>query len=240
MKRNVFSSAVAVALMFVCSVASAQSPTDAGDPLSSSCNGAWREVRQAIDRAQTIDFTKTREGREKISCLLDTISRTTFSSRDSSLDVVLQRTAVRLLIDAVGPDGYDFFAAQIPSHSSRVRSALIGRLLSHGQPEAFEAYFSDLRRELSSQDARKRDPEVALNMFEPLVLHGRCIEELCSARINETLRIVGVNLDLVTQRLRQLEAESAPTSKSAERSRRLRAAIERIARNEAQIGSVPK
>lgn len=240
MKCNLFPSAVVLVLVFVYSAASAQSPTDAGNLLSSSCNGVWREVRQAIDQAQTIDLTKTRQGREKISCLLGTISRTTFSSRDSGLDLVLQRTAVRLLIDAVGPGGYDFFAAQIPSYSGRVRSALISRLLSHGQLEAFEAYFSELRRESSSRDARERDPEVALDLFEPLVLHGRCIEELCSPRMNETLRIVGANLDLVTQRLRQLEAESPATSKSAERSRSLRAAIGRIVRNEAQIGAVPE
>jgi hypothetical protein len=54
------------------------------------------------------------------------------------------------------------------------------------------------------------------------------------------LRTVGANLDVVTLQPRQLEAESPATSKSAERSRRLRAAIDRITRNDAHIGNVPE
>jgi hypothetical protein len=62
-------------------------------------------------------------------------------------------------IDAVGPQGYDFFAAQIPSSTSRrVRPAITNSLLSHGQPEAFVAYFAELRQESQKKDALNVNP----------------------------------------------------------------------------------
>jgi len=241
MKPRLIASASTTVLMLLCTVASGQQPAGAKDPLSAACDGAWTEVRQSIDQLRTINLTSTREGREKLSCLLDAVSRTTFSSRDADLDILLAHQAVKLLIDAVGPDGYDFFAAQIQAYPSRrVQPALVNSLLSHGQPEAFETYFSELRRDSADKDAPKRDSQAALALFEPLVLHGRCSAELCSARLNETLRIVGSNLGLVEVQLRRLESDAASTSNSLERSRRLRGAIQRIVLNEARMGNAPE
>jgi hypothetical protein len=179
-------------------------PAPATSPLHGVCNGAWDEVNDAIFALRKLHGLETRAVQQKVTCLLDTISSTAFSSRaDQQWNDFLAGESIVLLVGAYGPEGYDYFAEQIPQRSGRVRQALVGTLFHHGQPEATEFFFNQRRQQLATVgDDRTFAADIAPILYRSLIVKGECSEPLCSARIGETLRIVSQNLDVVERDLR--------------------------------------
>jgi hypothetical protein len=219
----------------------------AADPLRGACSGAWNEVMDAIYAFRTLDSIQTRGVQQKATCLLQAISTTTFDVRDSKWDAYLAAENVRFLVGAYGPEGYDFFAAQIPLQQGRVGAALTGVLVQHGQPEAVARYFAQ-RREQLARGEQATDSRAFATRYRPLLERGECSEPLCSSRMAETLRVVRENLAVVqhdletvaslTSRAGATEQEIKDLETRRADARDLLEVVGRVRRGEASIGKI--
>ncbi len=217
------------------------------EALGMACDGAWKEVDRTVAALAHLDREgSTSAGRERISCLLGAINETRFDERDSQYDQLQTDQVMRILVSVYGQTNYDFFAAQTKVQPDRVRHGLLAALMERGHPEAFAEYFASKRRTLARGEALPASPGAA-GVFSPLIERGTCGAALCSERLEETLRVIDANLDIlttelkVTTRVQPLSADDAD-ARRVERvradARALLGEVERIRRGEATIGRI--
>jgi hypothetical protein len=237
-----------LALAFPASAQVKRSATAAAaDPLRGACGGAWNEVMDAIYAYRTLDGIRTRGVQQKATCLLQAISTTTFDVRDAKWDGYLAAENIRFLVGAYGPEGYDFFAAQIPLQEGRAGAALTGVLMQHGQPEAVARYFTQ-RREQLARGEHTTDSRAFASRYRPLLERGDCSEPLCSSRMAETLRVVREHLDVVQQDLETVASLTPRAGATGQEikdletrradARDLLEVVGRVRRGEASMGKV--
>lgn len=204
-------------------------------PLNGVCGGAWNEVNDAIMSLRRLRGIETRQVQEKVTCLLAAISTARFDAHDRRWSDFLAGEDIHLLVGVYGPEGYDFFASQIPIQADLVRRALTGTLMLHGHPDAVVAYFASRRAGREKPDEGLRAVG-ASTLFGSLIERGECAEPICSKRVNETLRIVSENLDVVESDL--LKASEAPSPEQRQRASDLLQIVQRVRRGEATVGHV--
>jgi hypothetical protein len=205
--------AIALCLCLACAT------TSTAQDLRTACGGAWQEVQSNIGRVRRFDPVVSREGKATIQCLLQAIDDETFAAKDAELNRVLQSQAIGMLIGVYGPANYDVFAELLPAQPEAVKRGLMSALLERGQPEAFQAYFSPRRATVSAHRPLDGNPAAA-RLLRPLIVHGTCTTSLCSNRLDETLRILRSNLDLI---IAELEATEAAATGDSAQNRQIRA-----------------
>src|SRR5260370_16135852 len=118
--------------------------------------------------------------------------------------------------------------------------------MERGHPEAFEEYFASRRTILARGESLSASPGVAA-VFRPLIERGTCGAKLCSGRVDETLRVIHSNLDVLTMELTatSLVEPLSLADEEVRRVERVRAeandllrTIERVRRGEATIGRI--
>ena len=206
----------ALIVLLAASGVSGQQPHPAGRgirSLEAACDGAWLRVESAVSSLSHMPKDALdRAERERVTCLLAAIDKTTFDA-DPQMNDVYARVAVSLLVGVYGPEGYDFFSSELANQSLRMKKALDATLFGHAHPDAFRRYF-EMRRSSAAHEER-RSVSATPAVWAALIERGTCSEELCSSRIGETLQIVRQNLDVIDADL--VEAESvSPSSASSD------------------------
>jgi hypothetical protein len=222
-------------------MAAVQDPVPAAPrTLADVCGGAWQEVDAAVTSLHHFDAVVTGEGRAKLDCLLRAADEQKFHSKDAQFDQLLASQMIRILVSAYGPANYDLFAQLLPAQPERVRRGLMAALLERGQPEMFAEYFRQ-RRSAATRQPIDRNAATA-RLFRPLIERGTCGAALCSGRLDETLRIVKGNLDIVASELRATAAAAAGNSEHDRQIRseatQLLEMIGRVERGEQPIGKI--
>lgn len=195
-------------------------------PLNGVCDAAWNEVDYAIWSLRQLHGIETRQVQEKVNCLLTAISTARFDPRDERFNDYLVGDTIHILIAAYGPEGYDFFASQIPRQPDRISSALMGTLMQHGDPEAFAAYFASHNE--------RRDVMASPGSLGALLERGECAEPICSSRLNETLHVLSENLDIIESDLRKVSV--SPSAQQRQRASDLLELVHCIRRGETTLG----
>jgi len=220
---------------------SGNAPLRSRAELTTTCDGAWKDVHTAIDNLKRLDLSTNTE-RERLTCLLEAIGATTFDSRDSNYNQLFFKMEVESLVHAYGLANYDYFATQMRLRTGRLHDALRGVLLKAGHPEAFRDYFAEQRLATSGAAKKTQTPGVA-RFWAPFIEDGKCLDAACSPRLPETLAVIRANLDLVAKDL-EVSAKAAPTdaSPNVQRDRRederLLSVVGRVERGELAIGRV--
>ncbi len=212
--------------------------------LESACDGAWLRIESAVSSLSHMPKDALdRAERERVTCLLASIDKTTFDA-DPQMNDVYARVAVSTLVGVYGPEGYDFFASELANQSPEVQRALDAALFGRGHPDAFRRYFQMRRSNVAREERRSIAATPAV--WAAVIERGTCSEELCSSRIGETLQIVRQNLDVIDGDLVAAESfsPSSATPDAAEQAartrssaRRLRDIIGRVRRGEVVLGS---
>jgi len=154
--------------------------------------------------------------------------------------------ATGILVDAWGEQSYDFFAAQLDRQPVRVSRGISDVLMGHGHPDAFRRYFRIRRERLARSEAWNRQNPDTPGVFQSLLETGRCAMPLCSSRIDETLRIITENLDVIDLELAGSESiagdATAPASlgdaaRLRANARSLRELVKQIEHGTSRIGA---
>ncbi|MBI2212832.1 MAG: hypothetical protein HYU52_04225 [Acidobacteria bacterium] len=163
-------------------------------PCGQVCDGfllAWEKATTPFVRPGTEGGPK--DGiltQERIHCPLDDFQlRQAEITRDES--ILDNELAFALLV--LGPEAMDMVAAEYPRLTGMTQRGVGSWLLSGGHPVAVAQMIENRRRQLEE---------------------STCADPPCSARVNESVKLIADNLDLVEQELRGIERWAQRTGNS--------------------------
>jgi len=184
------------------------------------CGQACDGFLLAWEKATTINVRPGSEGgpkegiltQERIHCLLDDFQiRQAENMRDES--ILDNELAFALLV--LGPEAMDMVAAEYHRLTGMTQHGVGSWLLSGGHPVAVAQMIENRRRRFEETHGTNETPSLGFAVtVSPMIAEGTCAAPVCSARVNESVKLIADNLDLVEQELRGIERWAQRTGNS--------------------------
>ncbi len=186
------------------------------------CGQACDGFLLAWEKATTINVRPGTEGgpkdgiltQERIHCLLQDFQLRQAEKENTRDESILDNELAFALL-VLGPEAMDLVAAECPRLTGMTQFGVGPWLLSGGHPVAVSQMIENRRRRLEETHGANETPSLGFVVtVSPILAEGGCAAGVCSARVNESVKLIADNLDLVEQELRGIERWAQRTGNS--------------------------
>jgi len=184
------------------------------------CGQAYDGFLLAWEKATTINVRPGTEGgpkegiltQERIHCLLnDFLQREATGKEEPS--VLDNELHFALLV--LGPEAMDMVSRERDSLSGMTQYGVDSWLLGAGHPSGIATMIDNRRKRLEETHGAQETPSAGFAaVISPIIYESKCAVALCSPRINESVKLLAENLELVEQELRGIERWAQRTGDS--------------------------